>query len=332
MSELPTKTAALTSSAAEHRRQDADGDALQGALAALGAVLLGKDPQLELAVACLVARGHLLLEDVPGTGKTTLGRALAAVFGLDFKRVQFTADLLPSDLIGLGIPNVRGELAFRPGPLFAQVVLADELNRTPPRTQSALLEAMSEGHISVDGVRHQLPDPFLVIATQNPADFEGTYPLPESQLDRFLVRTRLGYPTPASERALLRSRRGTSPVTEVRCVGRGPLLAAMAAVQSVRVDSRIEDDLLAIVRLTRESRAFDLGASPRAALDLDRFARALAVVDGRSYCVPDDVRRAAVPVLAHRLVPSERLMLEFGGPDPVEALLQSELAGLALPD
>ena len=300
-------------------------------MTALGGVLEGKGAELELAVACLVARGHLLLEDVPGTGKTTLARALAEVFGLGFARVQFTADLLPSDLVGQSVPDGRGGFEYRRGPIFAQVVLADELNRTPPRTQSALLEAMSDGAVTVDGVRHELPRPFFVVATQNPVSFEGTYPLPESQLDRFLVRLRLGYPPLASERAMLRARRATpaGPALGVT-LPTTTLLEAMHATEQVHVDPRIEDDLLRIVHSTRSSPAFALGASPRAALDLDRLARALAVLDGRAYCVPDDVRRAAVPVLAHRLVPAERLPQDLADPDPVAALLADELERLPL--
>lgn len=311
---------------------EALGAGLGAALESLGRVLVGKPEALELAVACLVARGHLLLEDVPGTGKTTLARALAEVFGLGFARVQFTADLLPSDLVGLGVPDGRGGFTYRPGPIFASVVLADELNRTPPRTQSALLEAMSEGGVTVDGVRHALPTPFFVVATQNPIAFEGTYPLPESQLDRFLARLRLGYPPREAERAMLRVRR--APAAAPRIEGRASpelLAEASRAVDAVRVDPRIEDDLLAIIHATRTSEAFALGASPRAALDLDRFARALAVLDGRGYCVPDDVRRAALPVLVHRLVPAERVALELHGPDPIERLLDAELARLPLP-
>jgi MoxR-like ATPase len=308
------------------------GPRLQGACAALGTVLEGKQREIEVAVACLVARGHLLVEDVPGTGKTTLARALAEVFGLRFTRVQFTADLLPADLLGLVLPDGRGGLVVRPGPIFTEVLLADELNRTPPRTQSALLEAMSEGSVTLEGERRALPDPFFVVATQNPAAFEGTYPLPESQLDRFLVRLRLGYPPLERERAMLHARRAARAGPALEPLPRSVLLEAMERVADVRVDARIEDDLLAIVRRTRESPAFMLGASPRATLDLDRCARAFAVLDGRDWCTPDDVRRAAVPVLAHRLVPAEPVLHELTGADPVEALLASELARIHLPD
>jgi MoxR-like ATPase len=308
------------------------GARLGSACTALGAVLEGKQREIELAVACLVAHGHLLIEDVPGTGKTTLARALAEVFGLRFTRVQFTADFLPADLLGLALPDGRGGLAVRPGPIFTEVLLADELNRTPPRTQSALLEAMSEGSVTLEGERRPLPEPFFVVATQNPAAFEGTYPLPESQLDRFLVRLRLGYPPHDRERAMLHARRADRQGPPLTPLPREVLLEAIALVGQVRVDTRIEDDILAIVRRTRESPSFTLGASPRATLDLDRCARALAVLDGRAWCTPDDVRRAAVPVLAHRLVPAEPALHELTGDDPVEALLASELARIHLPD
>ena len=281
---------------------------LRPLLDGVGAVLEGQSDTIELAVACLIAGGHLLLEDVPGTGKTTLAKALAMASGLDFSRVQMTADLLPADVTGARYPVLESgpgtpRFRFMPGPLFSQVVLADELNRTPPRTQSALLEAMSEGHVTVEGEQHDLPTPFFVVATQNPIEFAGTFPLPESQLDRFMMRLIPGYPDRAAERRMLQSRRDRTPLAEVAaCTDAESILAARAAVDEVHVADPIEEYLLDIVASTRTSPDFVLGASPRGALDLDRAARALAVLDGRDHVVPEDVRRLAIPVLAHRIV------------------------------
>jgi len=290
-------------------------DRLGAAQAEVRRVLVGQDETIDLAFACLIAGGHVLLEDAPGTGKTTLARALARAAGLGFARVQMTADMLPVDVTGGLFPTAAGPgeapaLAFRPGPIFAAIVLADELNRTPPRTQSALLEAMAEGAVTADGETRPLPEPFFVVATQNPLEFAGTYPLPESQLDRFAVRLAPGYPTRDAEARMLRARRGADPLDEMEArLDASIVLGLRARAAALPMSAEVEDDLLAIVRATRDGDTFALGASPRATLDLDRVARALALIAGRDFVSPDDVRRAAVPVLSHRVV------LTDGAPD-----------------
>jgi MoxR-like ATPase len=269
----------------------------------VGTVLRGKDDVVRLAVTALLAGGHVLVEDVPGVGKTTLARALAASLGLEFRRLQFTSDLMPADVLGGNVYDpTSGTFRFRPGPVFTQLLLADEINRTTPKTQSALLEVMDERQVSVEGETHRLGEPFFVLATQNPDDFYGTYPLPESQLDRFLVRLRIGYPAPEVERALLRERDGSDPVARLgRCWSLEDLTVARAAVDEVRVDDAVVDYLHAVVLATREAPRLTLGASTRAALALERAVRAHALVQSRDYATPDDAQTLAVPVLAHRV-------------------------------
>jgi MoxR-like ATPase len=270
--------------------------------------IYGKEEAIQLALITLFARGHLLIEDVPGVGKTTLAQALAKSFHCTFQRVQFTSDLLPSDVLGVSVyqPDAR-EFEFRPGPLFANIVLADEINRTTPRTQSALLEAMNEAQITVDGKTHPLPQPFLVIATQNPVEHHGTYPLPESQLDRFLMRIKMGYPSHETEREILRRRAFDNPIESLESVADvSEVLAMQESVTHVKVDASLQDYALEIVNRTRNSDQLALGVSPRGTLMLQRAAQARAFLEGRDYCVPDDFKQLAVSVFAHRVVASSR--------------------------
>jgi MoxR-like ATPase len=267
-------------------------------------VVLGKPDVIRLTIVALLAEGHLLIEDVPGVGKTLLARALAASLDCSFRRLQFTPDLLPSDILGSSIYNSNsGDFVFKPGPIFANVILADEINRTTPRTQSALLEAMSDRQVSVDGQTYPLAPPFVVLATQNPFEFEGTYVLPESQLDRFMMRIRMGYPIRDEERRIFTSHRTGEPVDELRPVLSGDdVVQLQRAVRTVRVDEAVADYILEIVHATRESDDLHVGVSTRGALTLYRAAQSLALVSGRSYVSPDDVKQLALPVLAHRVV------------------------------
>jgi len=289
-------------------------------------VLLGKPEVVHFALVALLAEGHLLIEDAPGVGKTLLAKALARSLACSFHRIQFTPDLLPSDLLGVSVYNQSAAaFIFQPGPLFAQVVLADEINRATPRTQSALLEAMSEHQVSIDGQTRPLGPPFFVVATQNPFEFEGTYPLPESQLDRFLMRLRLGYPDRAAEKRILAGHRDGEPVDRLSPVlSVAELTLLQQRTRQVRVDDRLADYLLDLIAATRAHADLYLGGSTRAALGLYRAAQALALVEGRDYVVPDDVKRLARPVLAHRLLP--RAARSAGGADPSEEVLEDVLA------
>jgi MoxR-like ATPase len=287
-----------------HTPSTPDTDALRRLRANVAAVLLGKPEVIRLAAVALLAEGHLLIEDVPGIGKTLLAKAMARSLDCSFHRIQFTPDLLPSDVLGTSVFHQgSGRFVFQPGPLFAHVVLADEINRATPRTQSALLEAMSERQVSIDGTTRPLEPPFFVLATQNPYEFEGTFPLPESQLDRFLMRLRVGYPGHEDEKAILTGHRAGEPVEHLKPVLTvEEVVGLQHVVRQVRVDDSLADYVLNLVAATRGHTEVYLGASTRAALALYRAAQALALVEGRDYVVPDDVKQLAGPVLAHRLL------------------------------
>jgi MoxR-like ATPase len=280
-----------------------DLEAIRRLETAVASVVRGKPEAIRSAVIALLARGHLLVEDVPGVGKTTLARALAAALGGAFRRIQFTSDLLPSDIVGVSIYDQSGKVfELKRGPIFANIVLADEINRTTPRTQSALLEAMSEGQVSIDNATHTLDSPFMVIATQNPAEHYGTYPLPESQMDRFLLRIQLGYPPRSIERALLRERGGEDPVANLSpVVDLATVRALQTAVETVRVEEPLVDYAMGIIEETRRHPLIAVGTSTRGALAWFRAAQAAAVAAGREYAIPDDFKALAVPALAHRI-------------------------------
>ena len=290
---LPTQRHATSQSSAK----------LNGIVAQAGSIILGKEHEIRLALACLIARGHLLIEDIPGVGKTTLAHAMARILGLSFQRVQFTSDLLPADILGISVYDRRsGSFDFHPGPIFTQLVLADEVNRATPKTQSALLEAMEERQVSQDRVTRDLPDPFFVIATQNPSHSVGTFPLPESQLDRFLMRIKLGYPNPKAERALLRGRDrrelvdAMEPQLEI-----SELLDIQQQVQAVHMSDALLDYLQDLIALTRSTSEFGPGLSPRAGLALLRCSQAWAFMEDRRHVLPEDVQAVLPGVVNHRL-------------------------------
>ena len=287
-------------------------------------VIVGKRSVIELAVATLIAQGHMLVEDVPGVGKTMLAKSLATSIGCSFKRIQFTPDLLPSDVTGISVYNQQsGEFQFREGPLMSQVVLADEINRATPKTQSALLEAMEEQQITVDGVTHKLHPPFLVMATQNPIEYEGTFPLPEAQLDRFLMRISLGYPNLEEELAIIEGQEQSHPMDSLEAVANSQdIISLQEAAKSVYVDRLVRQYIVSLTEATRNHREVSLGASPRASLGLFRTSRALALIRDRDYVIPDDIKILAPGVIAHRIMlsPSAR-MRGVQSTDVVEDLL-----------
>ncbi len=300
---------------------------------AVGAAIHGKPEVVRLSLVCLLARGHLLIEDVPGVGKTTLAQGLARSVSCRFHRLQFTSDMLPSDVLGVTIYNAHAEaFEFKPGPIFSNFLLADEINRTTPKTQSALLEAMNESQVTIDGHSHSLPRPFMVIATQNPVEHHGTYPLPESQLDRFLMRLRIGYPDTASERRILRNLpREPAPVAPASGLVAEDVLRLQDAVHRVTVDETLVDYMLAIVERTRSHESLTLGVSPRGSQALYRAVQAIALVEGRDYAIPDDVKRLAVPLFAHRVVINTRTTLVQRRADMGERIIEDILSQVEVP-
>jgi MoxR-like ATPase len=274
-------------------------------------VIIGKEAEVRLTVVCLLCAGHLLIEDVPGVGKTMLARSLAKSTGCEFKRIQFTPDILPSDVTGVSVYNQKtGDFEYRPGPIVAEIVLADEINRATPKTQSSLLEAMEEHRITVDGVTRDLPRPFMVLATQNPIEYEGTFPLPEAQLDRFLMRVHLGYPTNTDEVLMMDSQQVSHPVESLQQVtDAGEIVQVQQAVKEIYVDPLIKQYIVGLVDMTRQHESVYLGASPRGSLALYRTAQAQAMLDGRDYVIPDDVKELAYATLGHRVIvsPSARV-------------------------
>ncbi len=295
---------------------------------ALNGVLLGKSETVELLVMALLADGHVLVEDVPGTGKTTLSKALAAAIGADFARIQFTPDLLPADVTGGAVFKANtGEFEIRKGPVFTQVLLADEINRASPRTQSALLEAMEERQVSLEGERYKLPELFMVLATENPVEFHGVFPLPEAQMDRFMVRISVGYPSAETELDILRAHRTSRPIDSVRAVTvPGEILTARGQVQRIHIDESLERYIVSLVQATRNDGGVRLAASPRAGMNLVRMAQACAYVNGRDFVNPDDIQRVFFPVMEHRVFAKDG-----GDPEASKKILQGILKQVAIP-
>lgn len=296
-------------------------------------VIHGKSDVIRYVLIALLSGGHLLLEDVPGVGKTTLAQALAKSFNCNFHRIQFTSDLLPSDIIGLSVYNQRADsFEFREGPIFANFILADEINRTTPKTQSSLLEAMAEGHVTIENHTYALPKPFMVLATQNPIEHHGTYPLPESQLDRFVMRVRMGYPEANAERQILRSQMAASPIEELKPVMEAKdVLEIQELVRKVKVEDLILDYLLALVNATRKTDLLELGVSPRASLSLLHAAQASALIEGRDYCIPDDVKQLIIPVFAHRVVVNARYNTSSRRAEEADNILKEIIKSVEVP-
>ena len=300
--------------------------------ALLGSALRGKPEAVNLSLVCLLAGGHLLIEDVPGVGKTTLAQALARSVSSTFHRLQFTSDMLPSDVLGVTVYNAHtGEFEFKRGPIFTNFLLADEINRTTPRTQSALLEAMNERQVTIDGRSHSLPAPFMVIATQNPVEHHGTYPLPESQLDRFLMRLRIGYPEPESEREILRNPENSFGGSAHAALSGEEVLELQSMVQRVTVEESLVDYMLAIVAGTRAHESLALGVSPRGSQALFRASQAQALIEGRDYVIPHDIKRLAVPIFGHRVVVSARASLAQRKSDLGERVIEEILQHVDVP-
>ena len=305
-----------------------------GALeSSLAAVIRGKGEALRLSVVCLLSRGHLLIEDVPGVGKTTLAHALARAIDCRFQRIQFTSDMLPSDVLGVTVYSAsREEFDFKPGPVFANILLADEINRTTPKTQSALLEAMNEGQISIEGRSYPLPKPFMVVATQNPVEYHGTFPLPEAQLDRFLLRIRMGYPDAASEREILRlNGQREAPGSAPPVLHADDVVELQQLVHNVRVHEDVVDYIMRIVETTREHPQLALGVSPRGSIALYRAAQALALVEGVDYVTPHHVKTLAAPVFGHRVIPDRRFGSDSGFGERAEQILAEILESVPPP-
>jgi len=300
---------------------------------AIETVIKGKAEAVRLTIVTMIAGGHLLIEDVPGVGKTTLAQALARALDCSFQRIQFTSDLLPSDVIGLSVFNQHSSVfEWKPGPVFANVVLADEINRTTPKTQSALLEAMAERQVTVEGMTHPLPAPFMVLATQNPIEHHGTYPLPESQLDRFMLRLRIGYPCLEDEKQILRDRENADPLDHlIPVMTADEVVELQSSVSAVSVDDALVEYLMSIVSATRDSEMLDLGVSPRGCLSLFRAAQALALTEERSYCIPDDVKRLVIPVFAHRILVSSRFASALRRSEEAEAVLKEIMKTVSVP-
>jgi MoxR-like ATPase len=296
-------------------------------------VIRGKSEAVHLAIVTLLAGGHLLVEDVPGVGKTTLAQTIARCLDCSFQRIQFTSDLLPSDIVGVSVYNQHsGEFEFKAGPIFANVILADEINRTTPKTQSSLLEAMAEGRATIENQTYDLPRPFLVLATQNPSEHHGTYPLPESQLDRFLMRVRMGYPAAAEEKEILRQQRHHHPLEQITpLMNADDMLDLQEEIKNVRIDDVLLNYLVDIVNETRSSEMLDLGVSPRGSLALYRAAQAMAFTEDRAYCIADDIKKLVIPVFGHRVVVNSRYSNHLRRGDDADAVLAEIIKNVKVP-